>query len=106
MNKYRKGARLEYQVVHEYRERGWVAWRSAGSHSPIDVTAVEPKTMSVMLIQCKNKILTRAEVAREKRALKEYRLHSKTITSTTGIWVALCYKCRVRGKIRVIKEII
>ena len=40
-----------------WRKIGFIAFRSAGSHSPIDVVAINPKTMDVVLVQCKNTVL-------------------------------------------------
>ena len=47
---YSRGYRLEAAVVRDYRERGWMAWRSAGSHSPVDVCAM--RHGEIHLIQC------------------------------------------------------
>lgn len=53
---YRKGARYERKIVKEYKEKGWLALRSAGSKSPIDVVAINPITKQIRLIQCKTNI--------------------------------------------------
>ena len=50
---YIKGRRKEYKIVHEFRDIGCVAFRSAGSHSPIDVVAINPLKKIINLIQCK-----------------------------------------------------
>ena len=58
MNKnYLKGARLERKLVNTAREKGMIAFRSAGSHSPIDVTIIDPKNKRVRFIQAKDKII-------------------------------------------------
>ena len=39
---YITGRRFEYKVRDEWRAKGYVALRSAGSHSPYDVIALQP----------------------------------------------------------------
>ena len=51
---YLKGVRLERQIVNHARKCGFIAFRSAGSHSPIDCTIIDPKTKRVRFIQAKN----------------------------------------------------
>ena len=50
---YVKGRRKEYKVVNEAKEKGYIALRSAGSHSPIDVVIVSQIEGRVWLVQCK-----------------------------------------------------
>lgn len=50
---YVKGRRKEYKSVYQFKREGCIAFRSAGSHSPIDVVAINPKTKEINLIQCK-----------------------------------------------------
>ena len=50
---YRKGRRLEYKVVNQLRKDGFLAFRSAGSHSPIDVIGIHAVKKEIRLIQCK-----------------------------------------------------
>ncbi len=52
-SKYQKGRRKEYKYVKIMREKGFIAQRSAGSHSPFDVIAINPETKEIRLIQCK-----------------------------------------------------
>jgi hypothetical protein len=42
-NSYLRGVRLERELVNLGRAHGWIAYRSAGSHSCIDVTWVREK---------------------------------------------------------------
>lgn len=51
--KYKKGADKERQIVNEFRKKGCLSFRSAGSHSPIDVFVLNPKTKEIFLIQSK-----------------------------------------------------
>ena len=50
---YIKGRRKEYKIVHDYRNREYVAFRSAGSHSPFDVVAINENKRDIRLIQAK-----------------------------------------------------
>lgn len=50
---YIKGRRKEYKYVNKYKEKGCVAFRSAGSHSPVDVVVIDTDNKVIRLIQCK-----------------------------------------------------
>ena len=50
---YVRGRNFEYTVVNDYREAGYEAFRTAGSHGKFDVIAIHPETGCVELIQCK-----------------------------------------------------
>lgn len=50
---YQKGVRLERKIVNEAKEAGCIAFRSAGSHSPIDVVIIDHKRAMIRFIQCK-----------------------------------------------------
>lgn len=43
----------ERKVVNQARDKGHIAFRSAGSHSPVDVVILEADTRRIKLIQCK-----------------------------------------------------
>lgn len=51
--KYEKGRRKEYKIIHKEREKGRLAFRSAGSHSPIDVISIDIKERKIRFIQSK-----------------------------------------------------
>ena len=55
MNKnYNNGRAKEYRVVEQLKNEGFeIAQRSAGSHSPIDVFAINRLTKVIKFIQCK-----------------------------------------------------
>ena len=64
---YLRGVRLEREVQKIFRDAGWTAIRTAGSHSPWDVILVktgevEKKVMIqfVAFVQCKTKLTPRA----------------------------------------------
>ena len=50
---YLKGVRKERKIVNEAREKGMVAFRSAGSHSPIDVCIIDLKNKTITFVQSK-----------------------------------------------------
>lgn len=51
---YQKGLRKEYKTVHNLKKEGYeIAQRSAGSHSPIDVFAINKKEKKIVFVQCK-----------------------------------------------------
>lgn len=54
-NAYERSVRKERALVNDFREKGWIAARSAGSKSPIDVWAFNPKTKEFKLIQVKTR---------------------------------------------------
>lgn len=50
---YIKGVKKERKFVNVFREMGMLSFRSAGSHSPIDVVCINKTDKVVYLIQCK-----------------------------------------------------
>lgn len=52
---YKKGSRKEYKVCNDLRnkENFEIVQRTAGSHSKIDIIAIDPITKRIKLIQCK-----------------------------------------------------
>jgi Holliday junction resolvase len=50
---YIKGVRKERECVNQARRQGKLAFRSAGSHSPIDVVVIDKKQKLIEFIQCK-----------------------------------------------------
>ncbi len=50
---YVKGRRKEFKVVNQEKEIGNLAFRSAGSHSPIDVVSIDVENRIIRFIQCK-----------------------------------------------------
>jgi Holliday junction resolvase len=51
--KYIKGRRKEYKIVNEAKQNGFISFRSAGSHSPIDVVVIDLANKEIKFIQCK-----------------------------------------------------
>ena len=51
---YISGRNKEYKIIKELKEKGFnIAQRSAGSHSPIDVFAIDIKKRKILFIQSK-----------------------------------------------------
>jgi Holliday junction resolvase len=50
-NQYRRGRRFEYEVKLHFESRGWLVFRTAGSHGIADLIAI--KNNETLLIQCK-----------------------------------------------------
>ena len=48
---YVKGRNKEYKICNSLRDEGFIAFRSAGSHSPIDVVGIKPG--EIVFIQAK-----------------------------------------------------
>ena len=71
---YRRGADKERRIVNEARKNGCIAFRSAGSHSPIDVCLVDHKNRVIKLIQCKSskKLKGGIKPSEKARLEKEY----------------------------------
>ncbi len=51
MTAYERGRRFEYRVQADYKKRGWVTIRSAGSHGPCDLICGNGGEVNV--VQCK-----------------------------------------------------
>jgi Holliday junction resolvase len=51
LNRYAKGRRLEYAAMKALEQRGFQCFRTAGSHSPVDIIAVA--FPHILFIQCK-----------------------------------------------------
>lgn len=80
LNRYRKGYEKERRIVNNLKKEGWLAFRSAGSHSPIDVFALNPLTFEIKLIQSKS---DKASESYKKRIFKE-------ISKYEGDYVVKC----------------
>ena len=51
---YLKGVRFERKIMNNARNEGLLSFRTAGSHSPIDVVIINEKFKRIELIQCKH----------------------------------------------------
>lgn len=60
---YVKGRRKEYSIVKEYRLLGYdLVQRTAGSHSAIDVIAIDKENKVITLIQSKPDTMNKGEI--------------------------------------------
>lgn len=60
---YKKGRRKEYSIIERLKKQGFdIVQRSKGSHSPIDVFAINKKTRQIKFIQSKSDSLPESEV--------------------------------------------
>ena len=51
---YKRGARKEYQIIKDLKDEGWpITQRTAGSHSPVDIIAINPELKTIKFIQSK-----------------------------------------------------
>ncbi|MFW6172574.1 MAG: hypothetical protein ACOC5T_02410 [Elusimicrobiota bacterium] len=51
---YQKGRAKEYRVIRKLEDQGFdIAQRSAGSHSPVDIWAVDTDRKKILLVQAK-----------------------------------------------------
>jgi Holliday junction resolvase len=61
MTQYQKGANFERQLKKDMEECGHYVCRSAGSHGDWDLVAIDRSTNEILLIQCKDKALTKKD---------------------------------------------
>lgn len=55
LTNYEKGRSYEYRVIKKLKAEGFnICQRSAGSHSPIDIWALDTKNRKIKLIQAKS----------------------------------------------------
>jgi len=56
---YLRGRAKEYRIIKELKEDGYsIAQRSAGSHSPVDIFAINSKKKLIKLVQAKPKSMS------------------------------------------------
>lgn len=54
---YKKGRRKEYKIVKEMEKQGYdIVQRTAGSHSDVDIFAIDKEKKIIKLIQSKRKL--------------------------------------------------
>ncbi len=82
---YVSGRRFEYTIKKELQDQGWIAIRSAGSHSPFDIVAI--KGNKILLLQLKKYQggkMPFSEYRKEMRKLFELDI-AKTLEPTVAI---------------------
>ena len=66
---YEKGRRKEYKICNELKEQNFeIVQRTAGSHSPVDIIAINKEKGEIKLIQAKPDNM--AEIAKERLLLE------------------------------------
>lgn len=60
---YIKGVVRERKIMNQARSEGKIAFRSAGSHSPIDVCVIDIRGLKVEFIQCKPDTMSESKKA-------------------------------------------
>ena len=85
MTNYRRGYRFEQWIVNTLKDEGYIAQRTAGSHSCVDVIAM--KHVSIRLIQAKTcKKDAEKIMKRELEAFRKIR-HLLPMVATLEVWV-------------------
>lgn len=69
---YRKGYLKERRIVNNARSKGKLAFRSAGSHSPIDCFILDENKRQIELVQAKSDNMPTSEKRRLSEALSKY----------------------------------
>lgn len=70
---YEKGVRKERAIVNTAKSEGHVAFRSAGSHSPIDVCIINHRDRKIQLVQAKPDNFSKLD---HDRIMQEWRILS------------------------------
>ncbi len=69
---YEKGRNKEYRVATHFRDRGYaIAQRTAGSHSPFDIIAIDPINKIIKLIQVKSSEMPTRQKSEDLKANSE-----------------------------------
>ena len=67
---YKRGRRKEYKIVKRYKDFGCLAFRSAGSRSPVDVVVVNSREKEILLIQSKPESMSENKKEELRNSLK------------------------------------
>lgn len=67
---YKRGSEKERRIVNKARKEGKIAFRSAGSHSPIDVCIIDRIARKISFVQSK---LGYFPEVQKKRILEEFK---------------------------------
>jgi Holliday junction resolvase len=82
---YVSGRRFEYVIKKELQDQGWIAIRSAGSHSPFDIIAIKgDKILLLQLKKYQGGKMPLSEYRKEMRKLFELDI-AKTLEPTMAI---------------------
>ncbi|MCC6051572.1 MAG: hypothetical protein LM580_12740 [Thermofilum sp.] len=85
---YKRGARYEYYVKQLLEEKGYLVVRTAGSHGPFDLIAVDKEKREILLVQVTKRKHLPAELKRELASLAgTYAV--KPVVYQLGRWIDL-----------------
>lgn len=99
MSNYRKGYMAERDVVNSFRDKGFFATRSAGSHSKADVIVVEPDRVRMIQLKVTGKRkIYESSYKDDWEALKKMNVPDNV---TKEIWTKVAYQ---RGYTKKIVE--
>jgi Holliday junction resolvase len=85
---YRKGARYEYYVKQLLEEKGYLVVRTAGSHGPFDLIAIDKEKREILLVQVTKRRYLPAELKRRLASLAgTYAV--KPVVYRLGEWIDL-----------------
>lgn len=87
---YEAGRRFEYERLNHYRDLGYCALRTAGSHGKYDLVIVDSERSLVTLIQCK----VVQNLSTGKRLMDDFRSNPPLIPMRG---VHQCLEVKVRG---------
>ena len=86
---YRRGYAKEREVVLAARKQGYIAYRSAGSHSPIDVTVIQPN--KIQLLQLKR---VKRKYYNFDKDIKQLESFKAPACATKELWIYRDYEKR------------
>ena len=85
---YKKGARYEYYVKQLLEEEGYLVVRTAGSHGPFDLIAIDKGKREILLVQVTRRKYIPAEL-KESLASLAGTYAVKPVVYRRGEWVDL-----------------
>ena len=84
-NNYINGRKKEYRIVKQLKKEGFdIAQRSAGSHSPVDIFAINKKTKEICFVQAKPKDFAKSA---EKKIYDDLNYLNEIKDWTVRFWV-------------------
>jgi len=84
---YLKGTRKERKIVNEAREKGHIAARTAGSHSPIDCFIIDKEARVIEFIQAKPDSMSELKKNGEMKIAAK-RIHDE-LDFLNGTWIVM-----------------
>lgn len=90
---YVSGRNFEYKVKKHLESRGYFVIRSAGSHSPVDLLAVNPTYYHILVIQCKH-----GKSRMNKKSLSDLNITANYFENGIGL-LAISEKRKIRFKL-------